>query len=77
MVYLLLEYCQDNLADQAVSKYNVSWTSTSNIVVTTVDDPYNTYLTLDCDHGMAMNSVGDQKNVYAFNFACPSAISPL
>ena len=74
---LLVEYCHDQVADEAASEFNVAWSRTSPIIVSAGDDAYQTYVTLECDEGMGMTVVGSSDNVRAFNYACSSAISPI
>jgi len=74
---LLLIKAHDMVADQAAAEFNVSWSRTTPIMVSVVDDAYETVLTLQCDHGMGMTVTGDPSSVWAFRFACSSAISPL
>ena len=74
---LLVEYCHDAVADQAASKYNVSWNRTSAVVFSVCDDAQSTYMTGESDHGMGMSVTGDSNSVKAFRFACSSSISPL
>ncbi|MCE7699799.1 MAG: hypothetical protein K8E24_013620, partial [Methanobacterium paludis] len=42
-----------------------------------VDEAYDTYMMLECDHGMGMTSVGAPSNMWGFNYAFSSAISSL
>ena len=71
---LLVEYWHDNIADNLASGCNVTWSRTSPIVVSVGDDAYQTYLTLECDHGMGMTVVGKPDNMKLFNCVCSSAI---
>ncbi|MBI5459620.1 right-handed parallel beta-helix repeat-containing protein [Methanobacterium sp.] len=74
---LLVEYCHDQIADNFASEYNVTWSRTHPIAVSVGDDAYQTYLTLECDHGMGMTVVGKANNMKLFNYACSSVISPI
>jgi hypothetical protein len=74
---LLVEYCHDLVADVAATKYNVTWSRTSPIIVSVGDDTLDTYITLECDHRMGMSVVGTASSMRAFNYACSSAISPI
>lgn len=74
---LLLIKAHEMVADQAAVEFNVLWSRTTPIMVSVVDDAYETVLTLQCDHGMGMTVTGDPGSVWAFRFACSSAISPL
>lgn len=74
---LIMEYVHDQVADQAASEYNVTWTRTHPIVVSVGDDAYQTYLTLECDHSMGMTVVGSLANMLTFNYICSSTISPI
>jgi len=71
---LLVEYCHDQVADQAASAFNVTWDRTSPIVVSAGDDAYQTYVTLECDQSMGMAVVGAPLNMVAFRYACSSVI---
>jgi hypothetical protein len=73
---LLVIKCHDMVAD-AASKFNVTWIRTTPIVVSTLDDAYNTLLTGEMSHRMGMDVVGDPDNVRAFRFACSSSFSPI
>jgi len=72
---LIMEYVHDQVADQAASEYNVTWSRTHPIAVSVGDDAYQTYLTLECDHSMGMTVAGSLKNIILFNSICSSAIS--
>lgn len=74
---LLLVKCHDMVADQAASEFDVSWCRTTPIVVSVLDDAYENYLTLECDHRFGMDVTGDPQNIKAFRFACSVAINPL
>lgn len=74
---LLLIKSHDMVADQAASEFNVTWSRTTPIVVSVLDDAYDGYITLECDHRMGMTVVGDVNKARAFRFACSAAISPL
>lgn len=74
---LMVEYCHDQVADNVKSEYNTTWNRTSPIIVSAGDEAYNTYLTLECDHGMGMTVVGLPEDMAAFRFACSSTISPI
>ncbi|NYB26919.1 MAG: hypothetical protein HVN34_06220 [Methanobacteriaceae archaeon] len=74
---LITEYVHDQVADQAASEYNVTWTRTHPIAVSVGDDAYQTYLTLECDHSMGMTVAGSLKNILLFNYICSSSISPI
>jgi hypothetical protein len=43
---LLVEYCHDQIADEAASIYNVTWSRTSPIIVSVVDEAYQTYVNI-------------------------------
>jgi hypothetical protein len=55
---LIMIYCHDILANTAASEFNVTWSRTHPVVVSVGDDPYQTYITLECDHGMGMTVIG-------------------
>lgn len=74
---LLVIKCHDMVADQAAAKLNVTWSRTSPIAVSVCDDAYECYMTLECDHSFGMTVTGDPGNVWAFRFACSSAINPI
>ncbi|OPX60916.1 MAG: hypothetical protein A4E25_00129 [Methanobacterium sp. PtaB.Bin024] len=74
---LLVIYCHDMVADVAAYKYNVTWSRTTPIVVSGVDDATSTYITGEMSHRMGMDVVGDPDNVRAFRYACSSAFSPI
>jgi len=65
------------VADQAATAYNVTWTRTTPVVVSCLDDAKNAYITGESSlrMGMDVNSTAD--NVWAFRFACSSAFSPI
>lgn len=72
---LLVIYCHDMVADAAASEFNVSWSRTTPVVVSGIDDAYRTYITGEMDHRMGMDVLGDPENVRAFRYACSSAFS--
>ncbi|NMO09184.1 right-handed parallel beta-helix repeat-containing protein, partial [Methanobacterium subterraneum] len=74
---LLVIKCHDMVADQAATAYNVTWTRTTPVVVSCLDDAKNAYITGESSlrMGMDVNSTAD--NVWAFRFACSSAFSPI
>lgn len=74
---LLMIKCHDMVADAAASKFNVTWSRTTPIVVSVCDDAYEGYMTLECDHRFGMDVIGDPDNITAFRFACSSAINPI
>ena len=74
---LLMIKTHDMVADQAAAQFNVTWTRTTPIVVSVFDDAYSTVLTLECDHRFGMDVVGDPSSVWAFRYACSSAINPI
>ncbi|MFA0833794.1 MAG: Ig-like domain-containing protein [Methanobacterium formicicum] len=74
---LLMIKCHDIVADNAAAEFNVTWSRTTPIVVSVVDDAYEGYMTLECDHRFGMDVTGDSSNVRAFRFACSMAISPI
>jgi len=69
--------CHDMVADQTAAKFNVTWSRTTPIVVSVLDDAYEGYMTLECDHRMGMDVIGDAQNIKAFRFACSMAINPV
>lgn len=74
---LIMIKCHDMVADQAAAKLNVTWSRTSPIAVSVCDNAYECYMTLECDHSFGMTVTGDPGNVWAFRFACSSAINPI
>jgi parallel beta-helix repeat protein len=74
---LLVEYCHDQVADSAASQYKVTWSRTHPVVVSVGDDPYQTYITLECDHGMGMTVIGSFKDMWMFNYISSAALSPI
>ena len=74
---LLMIKSHDMVADQAAAEFNVTWTRTTPIVVSVYDDAYSTILTLECDHRFGMDVIGDPADVWAFRYACSSAINPI
>lgn len=72
---LMVEYYQDQMADNSKSYYNVTWSRTSPIIVSSCDDAYETYLTLECDHSLGMTVVGLPDEIMEFNFGTTSDIS--
>ena len=65
------------VADQAATEFNVTWTRTTPIVVSCVDDAISTYITGASSLRMGMDVNGTASNVWAFRFACSAAFSPL
>jgi len=75
---LLVIYGHDMVADVAASKYNVTWSRTTSIVVSGVDDATSTYITGEMSHRMGMGcSWRSRGMVRAFRYACSSAFSPI
>lgn len=72
---LLVVKCHDMVADAAASKYNVTWSRTTPVVVSVCDDAFATYITGEMDHRMGMDVIGDLDNVRAFRYACSSSFS--
>jgi hypothetical protein len=46
-------------------------------VVSCCDDAASSYMTGEMDHRMGMTVIGTADSVWAFNYACSSAISPI
>jgi len=74
---LLVIKCHDMVADQAATAYNVTWSRTTPVVVSCLDDAASTYITGEMDHRMGMDVNGTASNVWAFRFVCSSAFSPI
>jgi hypothetical protein len=74
---LLVIKTHDMVADQAADKFNVTWSRTTPIVVSCVDDTASTYITGEMDHRMGMDVNGTVGNVWAFRFACSLSFSPI
>ncbi|MGA2677562.1 MAG: hypothetical protein ABSE83_11785 [Methanobacterium sp.] len=74
---LMVENVHDELADNISGVCNVTWSRTSPIIVSVCEDPYEVYLTLDCDEGMGMTVVGTPDNIRLFNFITSYSISPM
>ncbi|MBW4258078.1 hypothetical protein [Methanobacterium sp. MZ-A1] len=74
---LLVIKCHDMVADQAATAYNVTWTRTTPVVVSCLDDAKNAYITGESSLRMGMDVNGTMGNVWAFRFACSSAFSPI
>jgi parallel beta-helix repeat protein len=74
---LLMIKAHDMVADAAATKFNVTWSRTTPIIVSVLDDSYDGYLTLECDHRFGMDVTGDPNNVIAFRFTCSAAINPI
>ena len=74
---LVMIKAHDMVADQAAAEFNVTWSRTTPIVVSVYDDAYSTILTLECDHRFGMDVIGDPADVWAFRYACSSAINPI
>ena len=74
---LMLENVHDELADNISGECNVTWSRTSPIIVSVCEDPYEVYLTLDCDESMGMTVVGAPDNIRLFNFITSYSISPM
>ncbi len=55
---LIMEYVHNQVADTAAKEFNVTWARTNPIIVSVGDDALQTYLTLECDHGMGMTQWG-------------------
>jgi parallel beta-helix repeat protein len=73
---LLVIKCHDIVADAAAANYNVTWSRTTPIVISTCDDTHQTLITGEMDHRMGMTVTGLAENVKAFRFACSSSFSP-
>lgn len=74
---LLTIYCNDLVADMAASKFNVSWTRTSPMVMGVRDDYAYTFLSGECGFSMGRTVVGSPNNIKAFNFACSASFSQI
>jgi hypothetical protein len=74
---LLVIKCHDMVADQAATSYNVTWSRTTPVVVSCLDDAKNVYITGGSSLRMGMDVNGTVSNVWAFRFACSSAFSPI
>jgi len=68
-------YLHDKIAEEAAKAYNVTWTRTKPVIVSVVDSPDKTFMTLECDHNMGVEAEGG--DLKAFNYARTSAINPL
>lgn len=58
------------VADSAASNFGVSWSRNSTVVFSVCDDAQLTYMA-------GVGASGNKDDVWAFHFACSSAISPL
>ncbi|BDZ68575.1 NosD domain-containing protein [Methanobacterium ferruginis] len=74
---LLVIKCHDMVADQAAEEFNVTWSRTTPVVVSCLDDAKDAYITGESNLRMGMDVNGTISNVWAFRFACSSAFSPI
>lgn len=68
-------YLHDRLAEEVATRYNITWTRGNPIIVSVVDIPEETFMTLECDHNMGVEAKGVPENLKAFNYARTSTIN--
>ncbi|WBF07452.1 hypothetical protein [Methanothermobacter thermautotrophicus] len=68
-------YLHDRLAEEVATSYNITWTRRNPIIVSVVDTPDKTLMTLECDHNMGVEAKGAPENLKAFNYARTSTIN--
>ncbi|MFB2622355.1 pseudomurein-binding repeat-containing protein [Methanothermobacter marburgensis] len=70
-------YLHDLIAEEAATRYNVTWTRTMPVMVSAGDHSPGTWISLECNHNMAVKAEGTPENIKAFNYARTSAINPI
>ncbi|BAZ98151.1 pseudomurein-binding repeat-containing protein [Methanothermobacter sp. EMTCatA1] len=70
-------YLHDLIAEEAATRYNVTWTRTMPVMVSAGDHAPGTWISLECNHNMAVKAEGTPENIKAFNYARTSAINPI
>ncbi|MBM4242093.1 MAG: hypothetical protein FJ150_10630 [Euryarchaeota archaeon] len=58
----------DMVANEAASKFNVTWSLTTPIAVSVLNYAYEGYMTLECNHCMGMDVFGAAENAKVLNF---------
>ena len=72
---LLVIYENDRVADESANKFNVTWSRISPACVSLCND-YNTlYITGESDHNMGRETIGNNTNVWKFNYATSFSFS--
>ena len=72
---LLVIYENDHVADESASEFNVTWSRISPVCVSLCND-YNTlYITGESDHNMGRETIGNNTNVWKFNYATSFSFS--
>lgn len=74
---LLVIYENDRVADEAASKFNVTWNRISPVCVSLCNDYNSLYVTGESDHIMGREAIGNSSNVWMFNFASSFSFSLL
>lgn len=65
----------DRVADDAASRFNVTWSRTAPVCVSLCNDYNCLYITGESDHRMGREAVGNVSNVWKFNFATSFSFS--
>ena len=72
---LLVIYENDRVADESASNYNLTWKRISPVCVSLCNDYNCLYVTGESDHTMGREAIGDESNIWKFNFATSFAFS--
>ena len=65
----------DRVADEAASRFNVTWSRTAPVCVSLCNDYNCLYITGESDHRMGREAIGNSSNVWKFNFATSFSFS--
>ena len=65
----------DRVADEAASRFNVTWSRTAPVCVSLCNDYNCLYITGESDHRMGREAMGNASNVWKFNFATSFSFS--
>ena len=72
---LLVIYEHDRVADNAASKFNVTWQRVTPVCVSLCNDYNCLYITGESDHRMGIEAYGNKRNVWKFHFATSFSFS--
>lgn len=72
---LLVIWENDRVADDAASRFNVTWQRTSPVCVSLCNDYNCLYITGESDHRMGREAIGNSSGVWKFNFATSFSFS--
>ena len=65
----------DRVADEAASRFNVTWSRTAPVCVSLCNDYNCLYITGESDHRMGREAIGNSSNIWKFNFATSFSFS--